>query len=87
MFLCEKCHNKIHSGKISKAKVRKAIKETNESLFIPKNYIQSDNYKKKTQLNKMKYLCNCLNNHKVFSDKDRESVIKYIENLISKKTN
>lgn len=83
MFLCENCHNKIHNCKIEKRKVRKEQQEKNKRLSIPKNYINSSNYRSKNQLSKIKYLCNCLNNKKMFSDKDRENIINYLENIIT----
>lgn len=84
MFLCEKCHNKIHNGKIEKRKVRKEQQEKNKRLSIPKNYIESSNYKSKSQYKKIKYLCSCLNNKSMFSEDDINNVINYIENIIKK---
>jgi hypothetical protein len=85
MFLCEKCHNEIHNGKIEKRKIRKEQQEKIKRLSIPENYIESSHYKTKNQMSKLKYLCNCLNNKKAFSDEDRENIINYIENIITKK--
>lgn len=82
MFLCNNCHNKIHNGKIEKYKKSNKNKELN----IPKNYINSDNYKNKNQLKKFKYLCFCFNNKKIFSDKDREIIIKHMEEIIKLST-
>jgi hypothetical protein len=85
MFLCEKCHNEIHKGKIERSKTKKEQQAKTKKLSIPKNYIESSNYKAKNQMSKLKYLCNCLNNHKMFSDEDRNNIIKYIENIIIEK--
>lgn len=82
MFLCEKCHNKIHNGKVQKKKIRKEQQKKNKRLSIPKNYIESNNYKSRNQLSKLKFLFHCLNNRNIFSDDDRNNIINHIENII-----
>ena len=86
MFLCENCHNKIHNGKIKQSKVDKVIKKENFSPAVPKNYIQTNNYKTKNSTNKIKYLVSCITNKRIknLTDEEKENFIKYLENIINK---
>lgn len=84
MFLCENCHNAIHSGKIEKSTVDKILKEKSYDMSLPKNYIKSENYKNKSQFKKIKYLCECFKDRKNITDEERAELIAYMEKIISK---
>lgn len=84
MFLCESCHNKIHNGKIEKNKTKQKATKQNRVLSIPKNYINSSYYKKRSQFNKIKYLCECFKDRKNITDEERAELIAYMEKIICK---
>lgn len=84
MFLCEKCHRDIHSGKIKKITIDKILKEKSYDISLPKNYIKSENYKNKSPYKKIKYLCECFKDSKNITNEEKAELITYMENIINK---
>jgi hypothetical protein len=88
LFLCEKCHDEIHNGKITRYKTGEDLTEkVKKGPKYPQVFIKSDAYRNKTSENKIKYLLKCFDNNAVFTVQDKISIIKYIEDVIIDKYN